>query len=92
LESHENIIAQLEEDETLDLYLVFNDEASFHLSGIINKQNTLFWGSENPHVSVEFVCHSPKVNMFCALSKAKVYFPFFFVEGTVAGITYLDMI
>jgi len=35
---------------------------------------------------------SPKVNVFCAISKTRVYGPFFFNESTVNGISYLEMI
>ena len=35
---------------------------------------------------------SPKVNVFCAISKMKVYGPFFVKERTVTGRTYLDML
>ena len=35
---------------------------------------------------------SPKVNVFCAISSQKVYGPFFFAEGTITGMTYLDML
>jgi hypothetical protein len=37
---------------TLDC-LCFSDEAHFHLDGFVNKQNTRFWASENPHRAVE---------------------------------------
>jgi hypothetical protein len=32
------------------------------------------------------------VNVFCALSKGKVYGPFFFMEKAITGIVYLDML
>ena len=35
---------------------------------------------------------SPKVNVFCAISSQKVYGPFFFAEGTITGMTYLDVL
>jgi hypothetical protein len=35
---------------------------------------------------------SPKVNVFCALGKERVYGPFFFMEMTITGIVYLDML
>ena len=35
---------------------------------------------------------SPKVNVFCAISKMKVYGQFFFVQCTITGKTYLDML
>jgi hypothetical protein len=50
----ENYITQLEEDIVLDSYLVFSDEATFHLCGVVYKQNVHIQGSENPHAKVEF--------------------------------------
>jgi len=41
---------------------------------------------------MEFVHDSPRVNVFCALSKAKVYGPFLFTAYTITGMTYLDML
>jgi hypothetical protein len=35
----EKFINHLDEDKMLDLHLVFSNEATFHLSGIINKKN-----------------------------------------------------
>jgi hypothetical protein len=46
---------------------------------------------KNPHVSLEQVYKSPKVNAFCALIKERVYSPFF-METTIAGIVYLDVL
>jgi hypothetical protein len=42
----------------------------------------------NPHASVEFVCDSPKLNMFYVLSKDKVCSPFLFTEQTITGKMY----
>jgi hypothetical protein len=52
----QNFIAQLE-DEKLDLYLVFSDEATFHLSGIVNKQ-TVFCGESvlMPMLNLHMTC------------------------------------
>jgi len=70
----------------------FSDEATFHVSGSVNRRNVRIWGSENPHAYVEHQRVSPKVNVFCAISSQKVYDPFFFAEETVPGMTYLDML
>jgi hypothetical protein len=70
----------------------FNDEATFHVSGAVNRRNVRIRGSENPHVFVEHQRDSPKVNVFCAISSQKVYGPFFFADETVTGMTYLDML
>jgi hypothetical protein len=70
----------------------FSDEATFHVSGAVNRRHVRIWGSENPHAYVEHQRDSPKVNVFCAILSEKVYGPFFFAEETVTGMTYLDML
>jgi hypothetical protein len=44
-------------------HLITSDEAHFHLSGYVNKQNFRLWGKENPQVSHETPLHSVKVTM-----------------------------
>jgi len=68
----------------------FSDEATFHVSGAVNHRNVRIWGSENPHAYVEHQRYS-KANVFCAVSRQKVYGPFF-AEETVTDMTYLDML
>jgi hypothetical protein len=70
----------------------FSNEATFHVSGAVNLCSVKIWGSENPRAYVKHQRDSPKVNMFCTISSQKVYGPFFFVEETVTGIAYLDML
>lgn len=79
-------------DEGFAGTLTFSDEATFHLSGKVNRHNVRVWGTELPHTCVELQRDSPKVNVFCAISKTKLYGPFFFIEQTVTGIVYLDML
>lgn len=83
---------QLIEDEDRCSKLIFSDEATFHLSGKVNRPNVRVWGTENPRLVLQHVRDSPKVNVFCAMSCAKVYGPFFFAENTVTGLSYLDML
>jgi len=40
------------EDDYLNK-IVFNDEATFHLSGKVNHHSVRIWGAENPHEIVE---------------------------------------
>lgn len=49
-------------------------------------------GTENPHVVIQYVQDSPKVNVFCAILKKNVYGPIFFADPTVTGMIYLDML
>lgn len=81
---------KLEEDEFRGRF-VFSDEATFHTNGKVNKHNVRIWGEENPHVTVEHERDSPKVNVFCAISKNHVHGPSFF-EGNVTGDGYLEML
>jgi hypothetical protein len=40
----------------------------------------------------ENVCDGPNVHVFCAPGKETVYGPSFFMETTITGIVYLDML
>jgi len=42
----------------------FSEEATFHVSGAVNRRNVTIWGPENPHAYVEHQHDSPKVNEF----------------------------
>jgi len=48
-----------------------NGEATFHVSGKVNKQNVLIWRTEKPHRIVENKRDSPKTNVFYAISTSK---------------------
>jgi hypothetical protein len=74
------------------LCLVFSDEATFHLSGKVNRHNVHIWRTENPRATVQHERVSPNVKVFCAISSRKFYRPFFFLEETVTGILYFDML
>jgi hypothetical protein len=47
--------------------------------------NFRIWGGENLRVFLEHVHDGPKMNVFCPLSRRRVYGPFFFVRMTIAG-------
>lgn len=58
-----------------------SDETHFHLSGAVNKQNFRYWAENNPREVHERPLHSPKVTVWCAISKFGVIGPYFFEEG-----------
>jgi hypothetical protein len=82
---------QSEDDDAFFDQPIFGDESTFHISGKVNKHNVRIWGTENPGEMVEHGRDSPKVNVFCAESRTKVYRPFFFHENTVTGRIYLSI-
>ena len=80
------------EYDTFLLRLIFTDEATFHLSGKVGRDNVRIWGLQNPQEALEHERDSPKVNVFCVLSQTKVYGSFCFAVNTVTGVTYLAML
>jgi hypothetical protein len=67
---------RLEEDGFAEK-LVFSDDATFHVCVKANRHSVHIWGTENPHVTVEQVRDSSKLNVFLAVSYCKVYGPIF---------------
>jgi hypothetical protein len=60
--------------------IYFSDEATSHLSRIVNRHNAGLWGSENPHDIIEHVRDSLNVNAFCDMTSDTVYGPFSLLE------------
>jgi hypothetical protein len=56
--------------------IIFSNEVTFNVSGAVNKHNVQIWGSQQ--------LHSVMCNMITG--------PFFFVEKTFTGSSYLDML
>jgi hypothetical protein len=72
--------------------IFFSDEATFHISGIVNKHNCRIWSEDNPYMTAETALNSPKVTVWCAMSSKEIVGPFFFDELTVNSEDYLDML
>ncbi|GBO40538.1 hypothetical protein AVEN_99999-1 [Araneus ventricosus] len=80
----------MEDDDDLAGTLVFSNEATFRLSGKVNRNNVKAWGTELPHVIVEQERDSSKVYVFGAISK--LHGPLFFIEQAMTGSVYLYML
>ena len=63
--------------------LFFSDEAHFHLSGTVNKQNSRYWSESNPQELHQRAAHDPKVTVWCAVFNFGVLGPYFFEEDDV---------
>ena len=70
--------------------MCFSDEATFHVSGKVNKHNIRIWGSQNPCEVLER--NSPKINVWCGLMHNQIIGPFIFAESTITANIYLDML
>lgn len=80
------------QDPALKHLIFFSDEAIFHLSGRVHKQNCRIWGYEKPVEVTTEPLHSPKINVWCAVSSNCIIGPFFFEDSTVNGQNYLKML
>lgn len=79
-----------------DALVFFSDEAHFHISGCVNKQNMRYWSGENPREIHERPLHSDRVTVWCAISMEGIIGPYFFEENdravTVNSERYVNMI
>jgi [histone H3]-lysine36 N-dimethyltransferase SETMAR len=79
-----------------DAFLLTSDEAHFHLSGYVNKQNFRYWADQNPCQLHERPLHSQRVTVWCAVAYSGVYGPYFFEEegqtATVTSARYVNML
>ena len=72
------ILDKIEKNNDYLQHVAFSDEATFHLSGRVNKHNVQILGSENPHVMVEYQKDSCKLNVWSCLLHDRVIGSFFF--------------
>lgn len=74
--------------------IIFSDEAHFHLSGELNKQNGRYYSEENPRVIVESGLHPKRCTAWVGLAAWGLIGPFFYEDddGRTATARYLDML
>lgn len=88
----ETMLDKVDDDDSFLTRVCFSDEATFHVSGKVNRHNCRIWGSENPRVVIEHQRDSPKRNVWCGIMRDRIIGPYFFAEKTVTANTYLDML
>jgi hypothetical protein len=86
------ILARIENHTDLLTRFICSEQATFHLNSKVNRHNFLFYGMESSHFTLKHERDLPEVNVFCAISKWRVYGPFFFMEDTIVGNLYLDLL
>ena len=87
-----NMLHRISEDEAFLKRVCFSDEATFRVSGKLNKHSVRIWGSENPHATRELQRDSPKVNVWCGIICNRIIGPFFFHEASITADVYLDLL
>lgn len=85
-------LSEVESDTDFATGILFSDEASFYVSGELNRQNTRYWPSQNPHWFHDSKKQgSERVMVWCGLWYDRLSGPFFFDEN-VTGEKYLEML
>lgn len=64
--------------------IIFSDESTFRLDGIVNRHNCRIWGEEKPTETLQRSHSSPKVNVWMGISSQRIHGPFFF-DSNVTG-------
>ena len=64
-----------------------SDEAHFHVSGFVNKQNFHYWSQANPQALHEKPLHSQKVTVCCAMSASGIIRLYFFENEAGNAVT-----
>ena len=88
----EEILQRIDDDNGYLNSVCFSDEATFHVSGKVNKHTIRIWGSQNPCEVLERERDSPKINVWCGLMHNQIIGPFIFAESTITANIYLDML
>ena len=66
---------------------ICSDEAHFHLSGMVNKQRLRYWSENNSLELYQRSLHSPKVTVWCTISRFGMWGPSFEEESTTVSVT-----
>ena len=91
LQMCEQFINQHDNDPALFNKIMWSDEASFKISGMINRHNCVIYATENPHLTFEKQLNQPGITVWGALSADGLMGPYFF-QDTVNSDRYYQML
>jgi len=97
LEFCQQITTNVNEDNEFLDKLWMSDEAHFHLTGYVNKQNYRYWADSNSKEVHERPLHSSKATLWCAVLSHRVIGPYFLeneerITMTVTSDRYVEML
>ena len=87
----EKLLEKISSDIDFLENVIFSDESTFYVNGVVNRHNCRIWGTEPPVETIQISHSSPKVNVWMGLSASNVYSPIF-IEGNITGQNYFDML
>jgi hypothetical protein len=83
------------ENVPADADVLSSDEAHFHLSGCVKKQNFRYGAADNPRQFHERPLHSEHVTVWCGIAEFGITGPYFFEEERIVTVTsqrYVEML
>lgn len=73
----EIFLAQLHDEPLLTEKIIWTDESTFKLNGIVNRHNCVYWADKNPKILMEQHLNEPGVCVWAGISCSGVIGPFF---------------
>lgn len=80
-----------EDDANFYRSILWSDEAQFKMNGRINRHNSVYWASENPHVTIQEELNVPGITVWGGVYAGGLVGPYFF-DGTVNSDNYLNLL
>lgn len=88
----EEMMRRCDQNNAFPHNILFSDEATFCLNGVVNRHNYRFWSQENPHWIHEAHTQYPqKVNVWAGIINNRILGPYFF-ENNLTAERYLDFL
>lgn len=92
LEFCEEMMRRCDGNNNFPRDIIFSDEATFYVNGVVNRHNYRFLSQENPHwIHEAHTQHPQKVNVWAGIINNRILGPFFFEENLTAE-RYLDFL
>jgi len=80
-------LLEMQKDDCVINTVLITDEAHFHLSGYVNKQNYRYWPRENPQEIHQRPLHSERLTVWCGIASVGVLGPYFFEDDEGVAVT-----
>ncbi|XP_011860094.1 PREDICTED: uncharacterized protein LOC105557457 [Vollenhovia emeryi] len=86
------MMLQFDRNNQFLFWTCFSDEATFELSGSVNRHNMRYWTDENPHWMREHRTQYPeKVNVWAGILCNRIIGPFF-IDGNLTSEKYVNLL
>lgn len=88
----QEMMDRIEEQPDLIDKILFSDEATFHMNGVVNRHNCRYWSNENPHwMEQDHTQYPQKLNVWAGIIGSRIIGPFIIHEN-LTGDIYLNLL